>query len=120
MKHNHKGNAKVNVNVKWLVLVKIYGNNPIKLLNKIIENKETKIKVLPLWPDGPNKVLNSLWRVNKIVFQKIVYREGINQYTEGINKIPKKVLIQFKDKLKILDEGSKTENKLVIIFNLKT
>lgn len=50
MKHNHIGNANVNVVVKCLVLVKIYGNKPIKLLNKIIENIEIKIKVLPLCP----------------------------------------------------------------------
>lgn len=62
--------------------------------------------------------MNSLWRVNKILFQKIWYREGINQYIDGIIKIPKKVLSQFNDKLKILEEGSNTENKFVIIFNL--
>lgn len=44
----------------------------MKLLNKINENKEIKIKVDPLWPDGPNKVLNSLWRVNKIEFHIIL------------------------------------------------
>lgn len=118
IKHNHKGKAKVKVNVKWLVLVKIYGNKPIKLLNKIIENKETKINVDPLAPIGPNNVLNSLCSVIKILFQKIWYREGINQNIEGIIKIPKKVLNQFKERLKMLDEGSKTENKFVIIFNL--
>jgi len=42
------------------VLVKIYGNNPKKLLNRINLNKEIKIKVLPLCPVGPNRVLNSL------------------------------------------------------------
>lgn len=76
------------------------------------------MKVDPLAPIGPNRVLNSLWRVNKILFQKIWYREGINQYIEGIIKIPKKVLNQFSERLKILEEGSNTENKFVIIFNL--
>lgn len=71
IKHNHKGRARVNVSVKWLVLVKIYGNNPIKLLNKINENNETKINVEPLWPEGPKRVLNSLWRVSKILFHRI-------------------------------------------------
>lgn len=69
---------------------------------------------------GPNKVLNSLWRVNKILFQIIWYREGINQKEQGIKSNPIKVLNQFKDKLKIVVEGSKTENKFVIIFNLKS
>lgn len=36
----------------------------------------------------------------------------------GKNKIPKNELNQFKDKLKILVEGSKIENKFIIIFNL--
>lgn len=118
IKESHKGKAKVRVKVKWLVLVKIYGNNPIKLLNKIIENKETKIKVDPFGLIGPSKVLNSLCKEIRIIFQIILYREGINQYKDGIIKIPKKVLNQLRDKLKILEEGSKTENKLLIIFSL--
>lgn len=52
------------------------------------------------------------------MFQKIWYREGISQYVEGIIINPKKVLIQLIDKLKILEEGSNTENKFVIIFSL--
>lgn len=76
---SHKGRAKDKDIVKCLVLVKIYGNNPRKLLNKIIENKEININVLPLCPVVPNKVLNSLWRVNKILFQIILWREGIIQ-----------------------------------------
>jgi hypothetical protein len=68
---------------------------------------------------GPNKVLNSLNKVIKIVFHKILIREGINQYEYGININPINVLNQFNEKLKIVVEGSKTENKLVIIFNLK-
>lgn len=55
------------------------GNNPIKLLNKIIENKLIKIKEEPLWPIGPKRVLNSLCKVNKILFQIIWYRDGISQ-----------------------------------------
>lgn len=117
IKESHNGKAKANVIVIWLVLVKIYGNNPIKLLNIINENKEIKIKVLPLWELGPSKGLNSLCKVSKILFQIILYREGISQYKEGINKSPTIVDNQFNDKLKILEEGSNTENKLVIIFN---
>lgn len=90
----------------------------MKLLNIISENSEIKIKVLPLCPVGPNRVLNSLWRVKRILFHRILYRDGINQNIEGIIINPMKVLIQLIDKLKILDEGSNTENKFVIIFNL--
>jgi hypothetical protein len=43
----HKGSAKVNVIVKCLVLVKMYGNSPRELLNRINENNEMKINILP-------------------------------------------------------------------------
>lgn len=48
MKDNHKGWAKVSVNTICLVLVKIYGNRPKKLLNIINLNNEVNIKVVPL------------------------------------------------------------------------
>jgi hypothetical protein len=54
-----------------------------------------------------------------IEFHKKWKREGINQYIDGIINRPKNVLIQFRDMLKMVVEGSKTENKLVIIFKLK-
>jgi hypothetical protein len=60
-----------------------------------------------------------LCRVEKIVFQKIIEREGKNQKIIGKNKIPKNELIQFNDKLKIFVEGSKIENKFIIIFSIK-
>jgi hypothetical protein len=66
----------------------------------------------------PNNVLNSLWSVIKILFQKILNREGITQKIMGKNKIPKNELNQFRDKLKIFVEGSKIENKFIIIFRL--
>lgn len=47
------------------------------------------------------------------------YREGISQYTEGINNNPNDVLIQFKEKLKMLGKGSNSENKFVITFKRK-
>lgn len=48
MKLNHKGRARDSVNVMWLVLVKIYGNKPRKLLKRINVNNEINIKVVPL------------------------------------------------------------------------
>lgn len=68
----HSGRAKVNVKVKCLVVVKIYGNSPKKLLNIIIINIEIKIKVLPWALEDPNRVLNSLWRVSVILCQIII------------------------------------------------
>jgi hypothetical protein len=114
----HKGKARDSVKVKWLVLVKMYGNKPKKLLNKIKVNNEINIKVVPEYLWIPNKVLNSLWRVVKILFQKIFKRDGINQNIIGKNKIPKNELIQLRDRLKILVDGSKIENKFIIIFKL--
>lgn len=118
IKDNQRGRARLKVKTKWLDLVNTYGNKPIKLLNKINENNEIKIKELPACPLVLNNVLNSLWSVNKILFQIIWYREGMNQNIGGIIKIPKNVLIQFNERLKMLVEGSKTENKFVIIFSL--
>jgi hypothetical protein len=89
----------------------------MKLLNRIIENSDTKINVLPECPVGPNKVLNSLCNIINTLFHRIWCREGINQYIGGIIIKPIKVLIQLREKLKMFDEGSNTENKLVIIFN---
>lgn len=110
---NHKGRANESVKIICLVLVKIYGNNPIKLLNKIRENKEINNKVLPLIGI---RILNSLWRIKTILFQIILIREGINQNIGGIRKINKIDLNQFNLKLKFV-EGSKDENKFIIIFN---
>jgi len=45
---NQIGKAKNNVNTKWLDLVKIYGNNPIKLENKIKKKIVIKIFKTPL------------------------------------------------------------------------
>lgn len=44
----------------------------MKLLNKINENNEMKINEDPLWLIGPNKVLNSLCKVKRIEFQKML------------------------------------------------
>jgi len=66
----------------------------------------------------PNKVLNSKCKIKKILFQNIEIREGRNQNIIGKNIIPNIVLNQFKEKLKIFVEGSKIENKFIIIFKL--
>lgn len=71
-----------------------------------------------MWAVAPNKVLNSLCKVKIILFQIILWREGIIQNIEGIINNPIKVLNQFNEKFMFV-EGSNTENKLVIIFNLK-
>jgi hypothetical protein len=57
MNPTHIGNANVNVTVRWLVLVKIWGNNPRKL-KRISKNNDTKRKALPFLL--PRRGLNSL------------------------------------------------------------
>lgn len=113
---NHIGNAIVNVNAKCLVLVKIYGNSPIKLLNNIIIKIEIKMNVVPLNDLVPNNVLNSLCRVKFILFHIMLIRDDVNQNIDGIINNPINVLVQFIEILKILVDGSKVENKFVIIF----
>jgi hypothetical protein len=117
IKDSHKGKDNIIVKTIWLVLVKIYGNNPKKLLNKIKVNKEIKIIEFPFLC-GFIKILNSKWRLFKILFHKKKNREGRSQNLRGINKRPKKVLNQFKGIHRVVI-GSKTENRFVIIFNLK-
>lgn len=116
---NHKGRASVSVMTRCLVLVKTYGNRPKKLLNKINENKEMNRKVLPLLAlFSPKRVLNSLCSFVNNVFHSSGYREGINHILIGIRVNPRKVLSQFKDRLRLLVDGSNTENKFLIIFRL--
>lgn len=75
-------------------------------------------KVLPFIFSEFIRILNSLWRIEMILNQKIWNREGINQNIEGININPRNVLNQFNEEFRFV-EGSKVENKFVIIFNLK-
>jgi hypothetical protein len=77
-----------------------------------------KINVVPLNAEIPKRVLNSWCKVKKILFQNIEIREGIIQNIKGKNINPMIVLIQFSEKLKILVEGSKIENKFIIIFKI--
>ena len=45
----HRGRARVNVSVRCLVLVKMYGNSPRKLFIRIIRNSDVKINEFPLF-----------------------------------------------------------------------
>ena len=45
----HSGRAKVNVSVRCLVLVKMYGNSPRKLFVRLIRNCDVKINEFPLF-----------------------------------------------------------------------
>lgn len=95
----------------------MYGNNPKKLLNKINKNKAMNMKDLPWNADGPSSSLNSECNFEVTKLNSVIYLLLINQY-DGINKIIiSDILIQLKGSNSLV-AGSKTENKLVIIFNL--
>lgn len=87
------------------------------MLKTIKLNKLMNIIVAPGWLD-PNKVLNSLCRVNKVLFHNSDHREGIAQNIIGRKRIPRKVESQLSGNDKMLEVGSNTENRLVIIFSL--
>lgn len=112
----HNGSASVSVKAKCLVHEKMYGNKLRKLLNKIIEKREMKIKVLPFILLIFKRILNSLWSVVVILIHIKLIRDGINQNILGRNISPNKTLIQFNERF-VLVEGSKVENRFVIIFN---
>lgn len=57
----------------------MYGDSPKKLLNKINLNKFTNKKVDPLKELFPNKILNSLCNVVKMLAQINKIREGMIQ-----------------------------------------
>jgi hypothetical protein len=113
----HKGKANDKVKTMCLVLVKMYGNSPRKLLNIIIENKEIKINVLPFILLILRSTENSLCKVSVIFNHNICKRDGINQYIDGIINNPRNVLNQLREVLKFV-AGSKVENRFVIIFSL--
>lgn len=115
----HKGRAKVNVSVKCLVLVKIYGNNPRKLFIKIKRNRDVRINEFPLFSFPFLRMVfisRCILFINNLII--IVFRDGINQMLVGINRSPIIVLVQFSDKLLISVVGSKIENRFLIIFSL--
>jgi len=115
MNEIHKGEERVRVVTICLVLVKIYGNNPIKLLSII--NKKTLINktVLPSKEVGPNNILNSLCILFRRDLIKILRFEGINQNIGEIIIMKITDLIQFLI-INIDDEGSKTEKRFVIMI----
>lgn len=97
-----------------LVLVKMYGKSPIKLLIIINKNKEIIIRFIPLkFFIGIMVLISLLIKIINLV-QIQFKRDGINQNVLGIKVIINKILNQFNDK--ILVDGSKDENKFVIIF----
>jgi hypothetical protein len=85
------------------------------LLTAINKKREINIIELPLNASGPKRVLNSICSLLKIILMVIKILVGAYQkigLTISINKID---LTQFKGR-DIIEDGSKTENRLVIII----
>lgn len=86
-------------------------------MKKINLNSDVIIKVIPLEGLFPVRTLNSEWSVIIILFHIKINRGGINQNLIGKNNNPIIVLNQLNEIFSQLVDGSKTENKLAIIFN---
>ena len=114
----HKGNAKVSVSVKCLVLVKIYGNSPKKLFARIIRNSDVKMNEFPLFSFPFLRIVFISW-CNLFISSLIIilFRDGISQILVGIRSRPIAVLVQFSDRLLISVVGSKIENNFLSNFS---
>lgn len=75
----HSGIENVKEKIKWLDLVKIYGNNPIKLFKKIRINREINKIELKVLNFGVKIILNSLYKVSIINLKNLVSRDLYNQ-----------------------------------------
>jgi hypothetical protein len=109
------GRAKARVLTMCLVAVNTYGYSPIKLLNKTKVNKDIITINEPLGEEGPIITFSSLYNKAFTLLKNREVLEGITQ-TEGATiKINSVIDTQFNDKIELVD-GSKIENKFVIIF----
>ena len=110
----HKGRTKINVIVKCLVLVKIYGNNPRKLFLRIISNSDVRMNEFILFSFHFLRIVFISWCslfISNLTI--LLYREVINQTIDGISKNKITVLVQFSGRLLISVDGSKIENKFL-------
>ncbi len=114
IKLTHKGRAIDNVINIWLVEVKIKGINPKELLNMIRKNKG-KNRVMAKCDLKVILGLSSLLIFFEIIFLILEELLENSQNEDGIRIIGVKKIIQFKFRL-MIEEGSKIENILIIIF----
>lgn len=119
MNLTHRGSANVNVSVKCLVLVKMYGNRPRKLFVRIIRNREVKMNEFPLLMLLFLEIVFISWCILFIrILIVMLLRDGISHILVGISINPMIVLVQFNGRLLISVVGSKIENRFLIIFSL--
>jgi len=107
---NHIENASVNEILMWAVGVKMNGNRAMKFKMKI-NRKITLIKgIIPLGAFEINALISLLILLVKMYF---LLRRNLNFITTTTGK---RMVIHVK--LKIEDDGSKMENKFVIISKM--
>jgi hypothetical protein len=82
-----------------------------KIKKKIVVNKIVRLEF-----DTFNKILNSELSFVKRLLRIIKFLVGRAQNKGKVRTIKRKVLIQLRERLK-KDEGSKTENRFLIIVN---
>lgn len=75
------------------------------------------MSVCPWAPPAPTRVLNSPWSCSEIRLKNLVGRLKLTQNLQGSTNSPTKMASQLRGRVSI-EEGSKIENKLAIIFNL--
>ena len=75
------------------------------------------MSVCPWAPPTPTRVLNSLWSWPETRVKNLAARLVLIQKPQGRANKPTKMANQFKGRVNI-EEGSKIENKLAIIFSL--
>jgi hypothetical protein len=115
----HKGRTKVNISVRCLVLVTMYGNSPRKLFVKIMRNSDVNMNEFTLFSFPFLMTVFISWCSLFIRrFTIILFRDGTNQILVGISNSPIAVLVQFNGRLLISVVGSKIENKFLITFSL--
>jgi len=99
----------------WLVPVKINGNSPIELLNRINTNSTKKNSVLPWIGRAPRRILISECRIDFTLFRIRELVLGLNQNEPGIKIRGINNLYQFGNRM-IDEDGSKLEKRFVIII----
>jgi hypothetical protein len=89
------------------------------LFIRIIRNSDVRMNEFPLFSFPFLKIVFISWCnlfISRLII--ILFRDGINHILVGINMSPMIVLVQLRGMLLISVVGSKTENRLLITFNL--
>lgn len=113
MSPNQRGSAIAKVMVKWLVAVKVYEVSPIELLIAIKIKIEVNMMIADFFPC---KIIKNSLEINNSILLRIVLFVVLMFQNEIGRKIRNRnILIQLE--IIVLEDGSKIENKFLIIFS---